>query len=121
MFIKKLALNGEHPGESPGEEAGTGEAVFCGRFRQQDLGSLKLVEAENLIFLTTTLLCSLVLFCIEGQRLNGFNRRAETPSAVRSLSGQGCVSSHCGALSSPFPKPLEIRKERKMKEPQLAP
>lgn len=116
VFIKELALEGKHPGESPGEAAGTGEAGFPGRFRQQDLGSLKLVEAENLIALITAVPWFLVFLCIDGQRLNGFNIRAEmleAAPAIRSPSGQGCVSSRCDAPRTPFPKPSGIRKAGK--------
>lgn len=73
VFIKVLALEGKCPGESPGEAAVTREPGFPGRFRQQDLGSLKLVEAENLIALMTAVPLFLVLLCIDAHRLTGFN------------------------------------------------
>lgn len=68
-----LALEGKHPGESPGEEAGTGEPGFPSRFRQQDQSSLKLVEAEILIALMTAVPLFLVLLCIDAHRCTGFN------------------------------------------------
>lgn len=68
-----LALEGKHPGESPGKVAETREPGFPSRFGQQDLGSLKLVEAENLIALMTAVPLFLVLLCIDGHRLTGFN------------------------------------------------
>lgn len=106
MFIKELALEGKHPSESPREAAGTGEAGFPSRFRQQDPGSLKLVEAEDIIALITAMLWFLVFLCIDDQRRNGFNNRTEmleTAPAIRSPSGQGCVSSCSDDPNSPFP------------------
>lgn len=51
VFIKVLALEGKCPGESPGEAAVTREPGFPGRFRQQDLGSLKLEKQKTLLLL----------------------------------------------------------------------
>lgn len=68
-----LALEGKCPGERPGEEAGSREPGFPRRFRQQDLGSLRLVEAENFIALMTAVPLFLVLLCIDGHRLTCFN------------------------------------------------
>lgn len=56
-----LVLEGKCLGESPEEEAGTGEPAFPSRFRQWDLGTLKLIEAENLIVLMTIVPLFLVL------------------------------------------------------------
>lgn len=105
--MKELALEGQHPGENPGGEAGTGDTGFPSRFRQPDPGRLKPVEAEDLIALITAMLWFLVFLCIDGQRHGGFNIRAEMLEAapvIRSQSGQGRVSSCCDAPSSPFPK-----------------
>lgn len=116
--MKELALEGKHPGVPWGEAAGTGEAGFPSRFRQQDLDSLKLVEAENLTALVTAVLWLLLSLSIDGQRLHGFNTRAEmleTAPVKRSLSRQGCVNSRCDTPSSPFPKPLVTRRAGKWK------
>lgn len=110
-----VALEGKHPGESPGEEARIGESGFPSRFRQQDLGSLKLVEAENLMALMTAVPLFLVLLCIDGHRVLVLTEMLETAPVIRSLSGQRCVSSCCDVPTSPFPKALSDKKGRKMK------
>jgi len=87
----------------------TREAGFPSRFGQQDLGSLKLVEAEDLVALITAVLWFLVFLCVDGQRLHVLNVRArmlEAAPAIRSPSGQRCVSSHCDAPSHPVSRAL---------------
>lgn len=101
-----------------GEAAGTGDAGFPSRFRQQGLDSLRLGEAEKIIALTTAVLWLPVSLCTDGQRLHGFNVRAEMPETapvIRSLSRQRCENSHWDTPSPPFPKPFVIRRAGKWK------
>lgn len=98
-----------------GKRLGPGSLGFPGNFRQQDLGSLSLVEAENFISLITAGLWFQFPFASVGRDVTVLTRAEvlQTTPVIKRLSGQGCVSSCCDVPRSPFPKLSVVRKAGK--------